>query len=78
MVQFLEESLIYEYDVTLKWKHIQYYMPKAPVHLAWEGNITFGNVTRHLEKKHSFMVPRALLWKQNMEKRDEVTLLVAA
>lgn len=72
-VQFIDMEHNHEHDPSLLQKHIAHPPPnpiKQAVSLAREGSITVGNVIRHVEKKHSFMVPRGSLRKRIVEERE--------
>lgn len=71
MVHFLNQTHNHEHDHSLLRKHIhQPDVPNAPVRLARTDGLTVGNVIRHVEKKHSFMVPRTPLRKKIIAERQ--------
>lgn len=70
-VQFLNQVHNHEHDHTLLRKHIQQPdVPKTLIRLARADGMTVGNVIRHVEKNHSFMVPRTPLRKKIIAERQ--------
>lgn len=70
-VQFLNQAHNHEHDHSLLRKHMQQPdVPKASIRLARADGLTVGNVIRHVEKNHSFMVPRTPLRKKIIAERQ--------